>query len=127
MSRPRATDPTDTLAPHTRTGRRGEDRVATLLQSRGATLLARNLRLPAGEADILVRTPDGIGLLVEVKATSGPYALLPRIDGRKRNRLFALAEEAADAYDLDRIEVHIATVALHPNHERITLHQLDPW
>lgn len=119
--------PSPALAPHTRTGRRGEAIVANHLRSQGATILARNLRLPAGEIDILARTPDGVGLLIEVKATRGPYALLPRIDGRKRNRLFALAEEAATTYELDRIEVHIAAVSLAANRETITLHTLDPW
>lgn len=115
------------VAPHTRTGRRGEASVARHLQSRGATILARNARYPAGEADVLAQLPNGHGLLIEVKATAGRYALTPRIDARKKARLFAIAEQAAAAHDLSTIEVQVAAVTLTANRETITLHTLDPW
>ncbi|MFM9957101.1 MAG: YraN family protein [Phycisphaerales bacterium] len=56
-------------------GRRGERAAARHLKRLGYKLVRRNLRLPVGEADLLMRDPDGVTLvLVEVKTrlASGP-------------------------------------------------------
>lgn len=49
-------------------GRRGERAAASHLKKRGFRLVARNVRFRAGEADLLMRDPDGVTLVVvEVK------------------------------------------------------------
>jgi Holliday junction resolvase-like predicted endonuclease len=105
-------------------------------------VLAQNARLRAGEADLIVAravtkkpgaaasasAPDEReGLVVEVKATAGPYGPLARVDARKRARLLAIAEEAAARYQLSAVAVVVAAVHLQPQHEQITLHELDAW
>lgn len=125
MTRPASPKPK--VAAHTRIGRRGEAAVAGWLRGRGATVLARNLRLPAGEADVVGQYAGGRGVLVEVKATAGDYALLPRVDARKRARLFAIAEQLVARFGLVEIEVLVAAVALLPDRERIEVYELEGW
>lgn len=48
---------------------RGEDSAARLMRRSGCTILARNLRLPMGEVDLLCREKkSGTVVIVEVKA-----------------------------------------------------------
>jgi putative endonuclease len=74
-----------------RRGRHAEDRAATALAAEGWTVLARRVRTPAGELD-LVTERDGLLAFVEVKArpslTEAAFALGPR----QRARLIAAAE-----------------------------------
>lgn len=55
--------------PRTRTlGRKGENAAADYLRSQGFRILARNVVVPMGEADLLAESPDGKTIvLVEVK------------------------------------------------------------
>ena len=58
-----------------RLGQRGEALVSQALEERGALILARNVRTPCGELDIVARQ-GGLWVLIEVKArgsrTFGP-------------------------------------------------------
>jgi putative endonuclease len=51
-------------------GRQGEDAAAQYLQRKGMKILARNLRTPVGEIDLIVRD-RGILAFVEVKTRRG--------------------------------------------------------
>jgi len=86
MPRPR----TDTQA----SGAAAEDAACTLLQSRGLVLLARNVRFPFGELDLVMRE-DATIVFVEVRlrrnANFGGAAM--SIDAGKRRRI-ALAAQA---------------------------------
>lgn len=78
----------------TAAGREGEDAAATYLETLGYRILRRNLRGPGGEIDIVAR--DGATLVfVEVKARENARfgSALGAVDGRKRNRIRALAED----------------------------------
>lgn len=67
-----------------RLGRRGERRAVRALRRSGYRILARNLRTPAGEVDILAEE-GGQTVLVEVKTGTGPVAA-PDAIGRLAQR-----------------------------------------
>lgn len=72
-------------------GLAAEEHVAAALAGRGWELLARNLRTPYAEVDLLARDPRGALVLVEVKARH-PLAFLAGEDHlapRQRRRLEA--------------------------------------
>lgn len=84
------------------TGRRGEQIAAEFLQEQGFEILARNVRFPDGEIDIVARNPTGPWdtgppeiSIVEVKTRSstrfgtGAEAITPA----KYARLYALAAQ----------------------------------
>jgi len=54
-----------------RIGKLGEDAAAAYLASRGYEILARNVRTPHGEIDLIVRAPEGYLAFVEVKTRTG--------------------------------------------------------
>jgi putative endonuclease len=80
-----------------RLGRRAEQLVATRLERQGWRILARNVRLPSGELDIVAL--DGRTLVfVEVKAGRAGTALGPEkpahaVGYRKQRKLRRLARE----------------------------------
>lgn len=80
-----------------RVGRKGERVAARLCRREGLRLVARNIRLPGGEIDLLFRVADGGLVVVEVKSRSGEQLAPPerQLDDEKRRRLRRLATEAA--------------------------------
>ena len=77
-------------------GRQGEDAAAAYLHNRGYRILARNLRLPGGEIDLLC-LHGHILVFVEVKRRDGTSfgSALSAVDYRKRKRIRALAADYA--------------------------------
>ena len=78
------------------TGKRGEAIAAAELMNRGWSVVARNLRTRAGEADVVaVRPCQGRrrAIVVEVKTTRGERELTARVDERKVARLWAIAHQ----------------------------------
>jgi putative endonuclease len=75
-------------------GRAGEDAAVALLQAHGYRIIARNVRLPGGEIDVIARDGDVV-VFVEVKARAGASfgAAIGAVDGRKRTTLRALASD----------------------------------
>ncbi len=75
-----------------RLGRWAEDLAAAYLESRGYRVLARNLRTPEGELDIVARKGEVLAL-VEVRARRGGAAgsAAESIGPRKRQRLLRAA------------------------------------
>ncbi|HEV8021758.1 MAG TPA: YraN family protein [Candidatus Lustribacter sp.] len=77
-----------------RLGREGEDAAVRLLEDSGFAVIARNVRLPGGEIDVIARDRDTI-VFVEVKArTSRRFgSALGAVDARKRRTLRAIAAD----------------------------------
>ena len=75
-------------------GRAAEDAAIELLQERGYRIVARNVRLPGGEIDVIARDGSVI-VFVEVKArSSGSFgSAVAAVDARKRSTLRALAAD----------------------------------
>lgn len=77
-----------------RYGIAAETAAAAYLESLGFTILHRNLRTPDGEIDIVARERGTI-VFVEVKARASHRfgSTLGAVDGRKRRRIRAIAED----------------------------------
>lgn len=75
-------------------GRRGEDAAVRLLEKHGYVVVARNVRLPGGEIDVIGKDGDVIAF-VEVKTRAGSRfgSALAAVDARKRRTLRALAAD----------------------------------
>ena len=91
LRRPRVAPPTAAAAAATRNralGRRGERAAVRHLRRRGYRILARNVRTPAGEVDLLA-SEAGRLVLVEVKTSArvGGPALARRLDRGQLRRL----------------------------------------
>jgi len=78
-------------------GRWGEDAAAEYLQSRGYTIMARNVRTPHGELDIIARKDDLL-LFVEVKTRSSHSFAYPEdsVTTRKQMHMLSAAEHYLD-------------------------------
>ena len=79
-------------------GRAAEDAAVALLERNGYRIVARNVRLPGGEIDVIAR--DGsIVVFVEVKARAGGAfgSAVAAVDARKRSTLRACSIAALAA------------------------------
>lgn len=103
-------------------GALAEDRAAAYLAAAGYRIVARNVRLPGGELDIVCL--DGAMLVfVEVKARSaaGFGSALRAVDARKRTTLRRLAEDyvqivaPAGRFRFDVVAIDGERIALHRN------------
>jgi putative endonuclease len=74
-----------------RRGRLAEDAASAALERRGWTILARRLRTPAGEID-LVAEKEGLLAIVEVKARRGLVDAAEALSVRQQARLLAATE-----------------------------------
>lgn len=84
-----AAKPPRPVDPRRAFGQRGEDAAAEYLRRRGFEILARNVRTPLGEID-LVALDDEVVVFVEVKARRGAGGL-EAVDLRKQRKLSRLA------------------------------------
>ncbi|MGQ0627157.1 MAG: YraN family protein [Phycisphaerales bacterium] len=112
------------LPEHLMAGRAGESAAAKYLASQGYTILARNFKTRAGEADLVVSTPcGGVFALVEVKARTltgdskpfgGIAAPEAAVDSEKHRRLRAIARHLAQAntWPLSAVRIDIVAVDL---------------
>ncbi len=57
------------------TGRRGEQAAARYYIQQGCTLLEHNYRIREGEVDLILRDPEGVLIMCEVKTRTNPNAL----------------------------------------------------
>lgn len=112
-------------------GLRGEAAAAGLAEERGWQIHGRNLRLRAGEADLICVRDDGqgrIGRVVEVKSTGdGRSEMETRIDKAKRERLWAMARELAHRLELVEVGVVVVFCVLERDAQRLTWIELEPW
>lgn len=100
----------------------GERHAAKYLKTQGYRVLGRNVRVRAGEADIVCRDPDGTTIvIVEVKArrrragqpgASAVIAPEAAVHAAKRRRLAAIARSLARLNGWDRSPMRIDVVAV---------------
>jgi len=102
-----------------RRGRQGERIAGWWLRLKGWSILARRVRTPAGEIDLIARRGSMIAF-VEVKARGGGRALDEAIDERRLARVAAAAEILAATYlgpgDDMRIDVMLIAPGRPPRH-----------
>ncbi|MBQ9068020.1 MAG: YraN family protein [Eggerthellaceae bacterium] len=81
-------------------GARGEEAAARFLERRGYSILERNWKCFAGEADIIAQDEDAIHF-IEVKTRMGEGKGFPAeaVTAKKRQRYEAMAELFLETYD----------------------------
>lgn len=108
-------------------GARGERRAAWFYRLRGYTIVGRNVRLPAGEIDLVVKR-FGMVVIAEVKtrqtlvAGEGHEA----VDRRKRERLIQLGEQYAARHPDVRLRYDILSL-FWTGHRFIVTHYEDAF
>lgn len=98
-------------------GPAGELAAERHLRSKGFSIIARNARVPMGEADLVCRAPDGTIVIVEVKsrrvvedAASPPAEL--NVTARKRRKLRAIMRHLTRANRWHRTPRRIDIIAV---------------
>jgi putative endonuclease len=89
----------------------GEGIAAAYLEVRGYKLIARNVRTPYGEID-LVAEKDGFTIFIEVKARTSSSLGPPEISvtHRKQEHMRAAAEHYAQQNELDYWQIDVIAV-----------------
>lgn len=94
-----------------RIGAWGEDAAAMHLADRGYEIVARNIRTPHGEIDILARQ-DEIWVFIEVKARTSTSLGPPEIavGPRKQAQMRAAAESYAQEHGVEHWRIDVIAV-----------------
>jgi putative endonuclease len=92
-------------------GRKGERRAAWFYRLRGYRIVARNVRLPAGEIDLVVRR-GSIVVIAEVKTRQSLVAGEGHeaVDRKKRERLIRLGDQYAARHPEVRLRYDILSL-----------------
>ena len=108
-----------------RRGRRGERLAAWWLRLKGYRILARDLRTPVGEIDIVARRGRVLAL-VEVKLRPAAAAALEAITPRQQQRIVRAAEAFLQRHRaLSELDLRFDTVVVAPG--RRPRHIADAW
>jgi putative endonuclease len=119
-----------TLSADAALGRRGEDLAHRYLRSAGFTIVARNYRPSAGDAEVdIVARDNGILVFIEVKSRSSTEFGSPEraIDGEKQKRIVRAARSYATRAGLDWSEVRFDTVSIVFTNPPSIVHQQDAF
>lgn len=94
-------------------GRQGEDLAAAHLKERGVQIVARNVRCPLGEID-LIGKDRGVIVFVEVKSRVGTARGLPQeaVSPDKQRRLTRLAQWYLKRERLERQSARFDVIAI---------------
>lgn len=108
-----------------RAGRLAERIAALLLRCKGYRILARGLRSPAGELDVVARRGDVLAI-VEVKTRAEEADALAAVTARQRRRIQRAAEGFhARLADAARLTIRFDVVLILPG--RLPRHIMDAW
>ena len=93
----------------------GESATAKYLEEHGYKVLARNVRTPYGEIDIIAQK-DGLIIFVEVKARTSRSLGPPEISvtPRKQEHMVAAAEHYASEHEIDHWQIDVIAVEGRP-------------
>ncbi|MBI5842949.1 MAG: YraN family protein [Chloroflexi bacterium] len=89
----------------------GEQTAADWLIKRGYQIIARNVRTPYGEIDIIAKQND-ITIFVEVKTLTSSKDFLPehQITQRKREHMLNAAQHYAAQHEMDHWQIDVISV-----------------
>jgi len=92
-------------------GRWGEQAAADYLSTKGYEILARNVRTPYGEID-LVTQKDGITVFVEVKTRTSSSFGPPEVavTPRKQQHMLACAEHYTQQHEIDHWQIDVIAI-----------------
>jgi len=94
-------------------GRTGEQLATLALKARGFEIIARNVRTPSGELDVIARDTCGL-VFVEVKTRSSRLAGQPyeAVDQAKRRRLEDAAREYLEQNDHGDVDYRFGIISI---------------
>ncbi|HMC92535.1 MAG TPA: YraN family protein [Allosphingosinicella sp.] len=107
-----------------RGGRRAETLAAWWLRLKGWTILARRVRIPVGEVDLVARRGRTVAF-VEVKARATEAAAASALDEWRLRRVAAAAEALAPRYSRAGDDIRIDAVLIVPG--RLPRHLSNVW
>ena len=94
-------------------GRRAEDEAARFFEAEGYEIIARRLKTPRGEIDLVARRP-GLLVCIEVKWRAKPEDLDFAIDAKRLKRVAAAAEIVFPRLAQENDDLRIDVVLLAP-------------
>jgi putative endonuclease len=107
-------------------GRRSEFVAIVFLLLKGYRILARRLRTPSGEIDLIARSPGGLVCFIEVKARAEAVAAAQSLSGRQKARIGRAAMQyLARRPSLARKGMRFDIIAVAPG--RLPQHYRDAW
>jgi len=107
-------------------GRRSEFLAIALLILKGYRILARRLRTPLGEIDLVAKSPTGLVCFIEVKARSEALAAAQSLNDRQKARIGRAAMHyLAQRPRLARKGMRFDIIAVAPG--RVPRHHRDAW
>jgi putative endonuclease len=107
-------------------GRRSELLAIALLLLKGYRILARRLRTPLGEIDLIARSPTGLVCFIEVKARSEALLAAQSLNDRQKARIGRAAMHyLARRPRLARKGMRFDIIAVAPG--RLPRHHRDAW
>ena len=94
-----------------RVGKWGEQAAADYLTGRGYDIVARNVRTPYGEIDVIAQK-DGFTIFVEVKARTSKAFGPPEVSvtQRKQEHMRSCAEHYARQNEIDHWQIDVISV-----------------
>ncbi len=106
-----------------RIGQWGESAAADHLTAQGWTVLARNVRTPYGEIDLVAQNGD-VTIFIEVKARTSDSFGLPEVavSARKQQHMIAAAEHYAAEYNIDHWQIDVIAVEGRPGMKPVITH-----
>lgn len=107
-----------------RQGRRAESLAALWLRLKGWRILARRVRTPAGEVDLIARRGRMVAF-VEVKARSSEDDAALALDRHRLRRVAAAAEALAPRYVREGQDMRIDAIFVMPG--RLPRHLANVW
>lgn len=101
-----------------RIGKWGEDLAAEHLVQRGQEIIARNVRTPYGEIDIIT-SQGSVTIFIEVKTRTSNKMGLPEesITMRKREHMLATADHYAAEHEIDHWQIDVIAIEGKPGSE----------
>lgn len=106
-----------------RVGAWGEESAVRYMERRGVQIIARNVRTPYGEIDIIVTQGD-VTIFVEVKTLTSSRNFFPEhnITPRKQGHMLRAAEHYAAAHEIDHWQIDVISVEGSPGMEPLITH-----
>jgi len=104
-------------------GKWGEQAAADWLQERHYEIIARNIRTPHGEIDIIAQQSE-ITIFVEVKTRTSSSFGLPEesVSLRKQEHMIAAAEHYAAEHEINHWQIDVIAVEGKPGRKPVITH-----
>ncbi|MFN8413088.1 MAG: YraN family protein [Anaerolineales bacterium] len=98
----------------------GESLAAEYLTKRGLEVIARNIRTPYGEIDIIAQQSE-LTIFVEVKTLTSSQNFFPEhnITPRKREHMLACAQHYSAEHEIDHWQIDVIAIEGKPGKEPV--------